>query len=283
MDKQVWLSIDWDAFIPEKVGWDWGHSEGQHPDLQAALWEIRVAGLLANDIDVRQQTAFSEDMHPENFWSALQAAGYNLDGAQCGIAESHRSAASFFLTSDNPRNARILHVDAHHDLGYQGKKSLNEHVKAQRVDAGNWLGVYLRLFPDVRADLVFPSWKPTAIEDTLQQAPMTKSVRKRITLAQWPAVPAAPADCVVTHVFVCRSGAWSPPWHDQAFATFIEALQERSDTEVECLDGESLEPRPWDDARTQAQADVQREMMKQLRLGLPPQWNDGTPDRGAGA
>jgi hypothetical protein len=194
---------------------------------------------------MQELTAFREDMHPKDFWAALQVAGYDLRRAACGVAESHKEAAEFFMNARIRKNVRILHVDAHHDLGYTGMKALNKNVRDAHVDASNWLGVYLRLFPYTKADLVFPSWNPQAIEDALSQAPMTVGVKKRVTMRQWPAVPVAPEFSEVTQVFVCRSGSWAPPWHDQAFEQFISDLNNRTTRPIEYLDARPLSPRAW--------------------------------------
>jgi hypothetical protein len=264
VDHPVWLSIDWDAFIPEEQSWDWGHSEAHHPALIDALWQIRVAGALARGIDMRQLTAFKADMHPGVFWDVLVRQGYKLMGAKIAVADSHLHAAQFFMDAmadDGVAAPRILHVDAHHDLGYGGMTQLDAYVKRQRVEAGNWLGVFLRLFPRTKATLVLPSWSDGVVAAAEAQAPMTPSVRKRVKMQQWPALPEGDR---VTRVFVCRSGAWSPPWHDLAFARFIEALQGVAD-QSNVLQMEPTEVRPWSDAAVEAQAAVERSMLEGLK------------------
>lgn len=260
----IWLSIDWDSFIPEMQEWDFGHSEGHHPDLQMALWQIRAASSLARGQDLRKLTAFRENQHPDDFCSDLARKGFKLEGAEIAVAESHMYAASWFTEArgvDGVASPNIVHFDAHHDLGYQGMQSLNDHVRKQRADAGNWLGVFLRLFPRTKATLVLSSWKPDVVAETLKQAPMTPSVRKRVTVQQWPELPAGGQ---VTRVFVCRSGAWSPPWHDRAFADFIAALKVATH-QGDVTQLEPTECRAWNDAAIEAQAAVQRDMMNNLR------------------
>lgn len=260
----VWLSIDWDAFIPEDPRWDFAHTEAIAPLWADALWEIRASSMLARGADLEQLTAFTPELHPDAFWAALAASGYELGGAKIAVADSHLWAAQWFLISnfeDRVKAPRIVHVDAHHDLGYNGMKSLNASVRKAHVDAGNWLGVYLRLFPKASATLVFPSWNDHAIDNALVQAPMTASVRKRVTFQQWPALPPGER---VTRVFVCRSGAWSPPWHDNAFDKFIADLKDVA-CEDHVVQMEPTDNRAWNSERVAARAQVEKQMLEQFR------------------
>lgn len=268
VEHPVWLSIDWDMFIPEEQSWDFGHSEGHHPALQAALWQIRAVSALARGNDIQQLTAFRPEQHPEDFWSALARGGFQIGGAKLAVAESHLHAAPYFMEAmaeDGVTAPRIVHLDAHHDLGYTDMATFNGWVRKQRVEAGNWLGVFLRLFPKTKATLVLSQWKDQVVEDTLAQAPMTGHVRKRVAVQQWPVLPAGGR---VTRVFVCRSGAWSPPWHDAAFERFIAALKAVADRgDVTYM--EPVEARPWDTEAVQREAAHERAMLDELRTRLP--------------
>ena len=227
--KRILLSVDWDFFFPEHPEWDFSHSEGFHPALEDALWHSRASGMLHVGKDLRELTAAHSSIAPEQFWNELEALGYDLSGARIAVAESHKAAAQFFLTTGLPLGTKILHVDAHHDLGYGSAKELRDYVKKCRVEAGNWLGVLLSMFPHVLADVVWPQWK-THVEDDFARAPISKKVRSRVTSSVWPAPSCTGGK--VTDVFVCRSGAWVPPWHDTAFDTFIEDLSKHTASEA---------------------------------------------------
>jgi len=112
------------------------------------------------------------------------------------------------------------------------------------MDCSNW-GVVGREFCRIgRLDLVYPAWRKNSEEDFVKGKlyhPTTISYE-------------LPALSDYDKVFICRSGAWTPPWFDDQFEEFVAG----SCCEVTYL--EAVEPR----GVSLDQARVMRENMQKL-------------------
>ena len=90
--------------------------------------------------------------------------------------------------------------DAHHDAGY---RPLGEEPACD-----DWMVFYHRL--GARLRVYYPPWRDPSLEPE-PKVPVALEVD-----------PGGRVEGVFHRVFVCRSGAWVPPWADPGFFAFLE-------------------------------------------------------------
>jgi hypothetical protein len=206
------LSIDWDYFVDEDPGLDFGHREA--PVFLGPIWEVRRhtavrlphGEIALTKIDITKILPFvgSEDSILD---LSCLPRGYRLF-----IAESHRAILS---AVGDLRNLDIINIDAHHDIYYE---------TSEDGDCGSWgrslvNGNRLRSFTQI-----YPAWRKKYPEDIydisayMHWAKVPYSVHTGEDIAsvvKWQSVDA---------VFVCRSGCWTPPEYDIRFNSFCKRL-----------------------------------------------------------
>jgi hypothetical protein len=225
--------VDFDYFIREKEEWDWGHGESSF-FRGTQMWAIREAQALALGQDLRAETNPDKYANPKplEFFETLHRMGYDFSSTPVFVADSHAFAYPTFCSMAKKKDRFLLNFDAHHDLGYNVKK-IKEHLKVQESDCGDWLLMTLMKCRKVKGYVVYPPWRGMEEWDdtfgkikkqTEHGALYEKTIKTMATPFVWkPAVVktfAKKVDCV----FICRSGSWVPPWHDQLFVDFVESL-----------------------------------------------------------
>ena len=191
------LSIDWDYFFPDSMPYDMGHSESHSPMLQEILWSIRAS----SHHPITGQSLFDNYVPtiPAGFWSIV--TGF----PQVVVADSH---LKIWDVLQPLMFAQVTSLDAHHDCAY-GKQT-----KAV-VDCGSW-GYWSRKCALVgRMDLWYPEWRKDNAEGYHGRARMYKPTSVNYGL---------PAPASYDTVFICRSGAWTPPWFDDEFLKFAGSI-----------------------------------------------------------
>lgn len=202
------LSIDWDYFFPsgEKTDqwalWDWGHSEKHGGELLQVLWQSRAVGFRHYGIEL--PTTSGEEL---TFWNRFTFS----DDCELYVGESHKGAI-------RPEIAEgiyeVWNYDAHHDCGYH-KDALKNAKRDQRVACEDWLLGYTITNSLDSADIHvrYPQWRSYAMED--EPTPPLKGVDRQVDDGE-------PLDIVFDRIFVARSGAWVPPWLDDAWEKFVQ-------------------------------------------------------------
>jgi hypothetical protein len=214
----VWLSVDWDYFTREDPKWDWGHQED--PLFYELIWKIRQHQFERQGLDIVAETC--PDRHakprPAIFWEALKTLGFDLSCVDfVGISNSHSNAYQTFRER-SAKSVKLYNFDAHHDLGYKGEE-LDGDAGFGRVNAENWLGMLYLLKPSLRAEIVYPAWKGLVEWKQAAFHPMMKRfARPRV----FDVLPVSRRYVEVIHI--CKSSAWTPPWHDGAFQAFVGDL-----------------------------------------------------------
>jgi len=232
MRPNVWLSIDFDFFVYEDPSWEFGHSETQLGIDKA--WTIRLAQHRIHKVDLlKEMTLRKAKPTPGAFWKTLQKLGYRFDKTKSvSVADSHKWAYhALRRRKGEPKTSetRIVHFDAHHDLFY----SINGLVASVDNDdpsCENWHFMTLDKYPKLESLVVYPAWKGMHDWDesmgrfidlaTPDGKDVLEILANRVTPVVWPDPRVAEAAGDVTRIFICRSGAWVPPWHDRAFQRF---------------------------------------------------------------
>ena len=199
------LSVDWDYFFPEgHISadnsnwdlWDWGHLETMM--FIETLWPMRAAAFLHRGLPLPTTTG-----EENSFWNRFQFA----PNCWMFFAESHSCVG---LVEVEEGIKRVVNFDAHHDCGY---KPLGEELKTLtkgRIAADNW-GLFYKL-TNRKVEVIYPKWKTWAFES--ETPPASPVPRKFDNGRHLP---------VFDRIFVCRSGAWVPPWCDGSYRQFLAA------------------------------------------------------------
>lgn len=183
------LSIDWDYFFPDSQPYDMGHSENHSMILANVLWHNRTA---AHNL-ITQEPLLETYIPtiPTKFWDII------TNKPIVTVAESH---LRIWELIQKKFACQVTSLDAHHDCGY---KKLQDYV-----DCSNWAAWGLEFKYIGRLDLHYPAWRRAAGEGRRQAKPTSVSYK-------------LPAPAPYDHIFICRSGAWTPPWFDQTFLNFV--------------------------------------------------------------
>ncbi len=200
------LSVDWDFFFPTPSHddpdryflFDWGHRDAPFY-MSPALWANRASGFVAND---RPLPPLSGEQ--DTFWSRFTFS----KGAKLYLAESHASAARPAIVRGV---SEVWSFDAHHDLGYD--REAVDHARRGRYACDTW-GLLYTEAAEVPVSVVYPAWKKHAFEDEPGHLAGGLATRR----LDDPALSLPTFD----RVFLCRSGAWVPTWHDDAFTAFAQ-------------------------------------------------------------
>lgn len=234
MDLTRILSIDWDYFFPNSEPYDMGHSEHHGTELATLLWMNRAH--CKNILTGENLLTTYVPTIPSDFWKKILKNKPTIY-----LAESHYR---IWPLIENEMFAQVTSLDAHHDCGY---KTLN--MNKLYVDCSNWAAVGMKLARIGRMDLYYPSWRIIGSEGSI------KGIGHHPTSTKH----GLPEPAKYTKIFVCRSGAWTPPWWDQTFQNFIR----ESECPVESL--ESVDPRGISLEEAKALAEDTKQTIKQLQ------------------
>lgn len=246
------LVVDWDYFFenpmgsPEpKPGWhlyDWGHSET--PFGIYHVWDFRAQAFFMAGQELPGTTG--EEL---TFWNRFK---FSRD-AHFYVAESNARAV-------NPRVSEgiteVWLYDAHHDSGYNTGPSgysvgeIKKLVKNGVWHCEDWMAFYWA--QGARLRVRYPRWKTWAFE--VEPYAGIRNVERFVDDPE-------EKTPLFDRVFLCRSGAWTPPWTDENFRRFIAECPVEART--------CLEPMPWSSVRdfNSEEAKVSAELMKNWGAG----------------
>jgi hypothetical protein len=287
---RVFLSIDWDFFVRSMGIWDWGHRETPF-FMSSFVWMERFASFWAQGIDIREE--MDPDTHayprPDSFWSLLSQMGY--DFSECtdiSVAESHAAAGPVFyqLTREVGVPTYIVNFDAHHDAGYVKWGELRQSIKAGSCACDTWVCALMCWLDEVSFRIVLPNWMKEECEISEQVKVIHRANPKKMwsrIAVDWfmdpqqqtiNSIVSRPGQrLVVDGIFICRSGAWTPPWLDTQFVNFVRGAEREVGvkatwaSEGRQIDRElnPMRPREWDVKQAKAFGDMMREQIEAFR------------------
>lgn len=228
------LVIDWDYFFEEKTQdpkqwflYDWGHSEN-NALFSGPIWVIRAA-----DFDTSNIPRPRMNNEWTDWWGRFDidedAVLYYGDSNVLALRDEVRHAAA-------ARTAQVWLYDAHHDSGYNNTRDLEDIAKTLRFTCEDWMVGY-RMIDRAELHVRYPTWKTWAMDGEPEPlVPVDRCYDNGL-----------PNDVHFDTVFVCRSGAWTPPWCDHDFEDFI------TDAPVNELYAlEDCQPREWNEDEVKA-------------------------------
>ena len=226
------LSIDWDFFFPipsrdPMFLYDWGHREAPL-FLGSHMWVMRdaafrVAGIPRPDVNNEWRT----------FWDTVRIA----PDAELYFGESHAWAADPDVAEGV---TEVWSFDAHHDGGYD-RITTNQAFETGEFRCDTWMILYGQM--GAKLQMRYPKWR-TKSDEGKPFMPFYMNRKKIMPGEKMP---------VFDRVFVCRSGAWVPPWCDPKYSEFLSLcpvpLAQRHDM---AYLGWPSEPRDYDPAAVEA-------------------------------
>lgn len=199
---KIALSIDWDFFFDDTC-YDWGHQES--PFFIESMWGIRALDMKVAGEDYMQYAprGVEEFLHMLKTQKLTPPALY--------IGESHLYAYGYFMAF--PPDL-ILHFDSHSDMSPKHPEYL---------DCENWLYWLLKKKPKTHCLWIVPKHHDPKMEgDNLGKLPNFKYVRYGWFEDVWKRTSRSAYTVMMS--YMCRSGAWTPPWSDADFDKFADAL-----------------------------------------------------------
>jgi len=203
--KTAIVSIDFDYFIREKTGWDWGHCETNLHLNQ--IWDIRYS---TDSIDIKKETdpAIYADFMPDELKNKLAEKNLFLnDFTSTANAESHLAILEFFKAIGYDCDL-FINIDAHHDL-FGGET----HKTNGGFTCENWWFNVLAKNPTAKHIWIYPNWLSDKLSKAYMQAMELPRPVKSMTFSELNLSD----DYAIKGLFFCRSGCWVPPHLDPLF------------------------------------------------------------------
>ncbi len=193
------LSIDWDFFFPIPADdphclYDWGHREDM-AFMREAIWIIR-AGAFLRDGGLPGLTG-----EQDSFWQRFRRP---FRGAALYYSDSH---AHIFKPEVRAGVTEVWNFDAHHD-SYKPPAHV---IKQGSVSCEDWATAFTMIGVPVKT--FYPTWNAYSLAGENPKAPMMPAVQLD---------PGVKFNRQFDKVFICRSGAWTPTWLEDAFWRFLE-------------------------------------------------------------
>lgn len=238
------LCVDWDYFFfnPMTAGntrdetwqlYDWGHAEAVF-FIDGPLWVMRARAFEQSGLPLPGMRKPDGDW--EAFWArftftAPKGAVPDTGAPVAYAADSNAHAGTLAPPDGSTAFESVTLFDAHHDSGYR-IASYTDYLHQTSFSCEDWvLEQQRRGTRDL--EVRYPDWFPDGPSNDLPEGVLT---RQRVD-------DTAPVETVFDTVFVCRSGAWVPPWCDTEFEAFVDAAP----FDIAWLDEEPRN-RGWDGA-----------------------------------
>lgn len=199
------LSVDWDFAFPDLFPYDWSFKEA--PFFINGLWHLRAGNRNLKTKEIAIEAVRPDESLITGFWPKIINTHKHVPW-MIVISETHLDIIHLLKMY---HCCDVLNIDAHHDLGYD--ESLEHNI----VDCSNWAAYALGLGLINNYRLRYPCWRREHPEGC------PESVKEIVKMAEY-GLPKFFREIDI--VFVCRSGAWTPPWSDDKWIEFIGGLRE---------------------------------------------------------
>jgi hypothetical protein len=211
------ISLDFDFWMemPESENYDWSMREV--PFFLDHIWMIRAMDAFARGVDLREQCNLPKDEpSPVEFSQLLIDHKLKVRKDTVAISESHMVAYKWF---SRLKDLHIIHIDAHHDFGYvEGMRELN---------CDNWVKYLVDKGKVKKITLIYPKWR---LRQTNEWEGGGKESAEKLGVdvdVCYGLKESLPHNLKIRKMFICRSGAWVPPWMDKYFMNIIHNLMSR--------------------------------------------------------
>lgn len=262
------LVVDWDFFFPtpgmstrfedfaSPLLYLWDHKETPF-HTSPMVWANRASGFIQNELELPRVAGW------EGFWGrfTLDDGGVPVLYGDSNLHAGRIMPSTFGMDEewDLPDVWETVTLyDAHHDSGYDGTGSFEAWKARGVLTCEDWM---LRHYDaGTRClEVRYPQWRGEV--GTIEPAPLIP-VDRRIDDGSTP-------DHTYDAIYVCRSGAWVPPWCDEQFTEFMEAAPGlyRSLVSGEEDDWEHPRPDPLSMARDQVRLYNLRDNIDDLLAG----------------
>ena len=234
------LSVDWDYFIPESNIQDWSHRESLL--YLTTIWPTRCDW-------IDKTTTTGEHL---TFWHDVRKRFPEMAQRITRTVEVSDSHAWIWPTLSSVQPDAIVLVDAHHDCWCPKED------RREQVGCDTWGWQYLNLYPRVKIYWMRAKWSHFPAPDEVSE--------DRVCIIE--SLDELPNDMEIWDVHACRSGCWTPPWHDAEFLEFVRASDLRIDT-VQNGEWDPMSDRWTDEMQeTCQQFAAQYEALREGRLKL---------------
>ena len=241
------LAVDFDMFFPNPWGdpdgtkrrdillYDWGHREAPF-FIDGPIWTSRGAGFVMHDMPLPDLNG-----KEASFWERFKIA----KGAKLYYADSNACAVNPLVTGRSRRWDSVWLYDAHHDSGYKADPNWDRFERTRAIydllmkglwACEDWMVLYHSGL-GAKLHVRYPEWRAWAMDG--EPEPLV-DVDRQVDDGSTP-------DVVFDRIFVCRSGAWVPPWLDidERFLRFVREAPVREDRKTNVQPG-ATDPREFD-------------------------------------
>jgi len=209
------LVVDWDYFFPNPIEgarlkkdhsygmYDWGHYESTL--MIEHIWYSRAFPFIQRDLDLPGVNTR---------WKKF-AERFNLsEDASVLVADSNAHSGDL-LDIDGDPFSDVWLFDNHHDSGYKQKTWAEWLAKARTEEGGfqysceDWMLIHY--MQGAQLHWRWPTWNRSSHRSNW---PKGVEVDAKVDDLK-------PMDEEFDTLFICRSGAWVPPWEDDKFIDFV--------------------------------------------------------------
>ncbi len=196
------LSIDWDYFISTENQEIISNLENERTIVDE--WYKKYFQLKLQGKNIQNSFRLSSEV--DSFWDRIKQIFIFNKNTKVYVSDSHvlsYDIAKKFQCTD------IYLFDAHSDLGYGGSLSLD-------VNCANWLGFLLKEQVVKSANIIYSPFT--------KEKPEFFKHYNRVFDIKYLEIQDLHNKVNTAVIHICRSGAWTPPWYDQNFVKFLNAL-----------------------------------------------------------
>lgn len=206
------LSIDFDYWFDMPGEYDWQFREALFFINQ--LWAFRAMDSAARGVDIRTTCKVAADEpRPAKMATVIREHGIKIPRYQLAVSESHSAAYKWLVRM---KDLHIINIDAHHDMGYSKTTA--------PMNCDNWIKHLILKGKVKKVTQIYPKWRLRHDNEWEQNCARLTSefdipIECHYGIDEW-----LPYNIDVRKVFICRSGAWVPPWLDRDFRSLVNSF-----------------------------------------------------------